>query len=193
MDKARERGLSRLPQSAGWRAALAALALGVSAAELPAMAQGAKAGTTTERRATNEKKGAHIERANRAMETHKLIQRLGSAIVTFREQENELGRRYSSLEAIESRLRELRSEAIEGKTDEIVGAVTFVLSARIRFPVYEDLVGAVSADKDPALRRWVEKGVNDIQNFLALPIHEREAQILRELKSSLGRGVRVQI
>ena len=192
MDKAGERRFSRLPQTAGWRAALAALALSASAAELPAMAQGAKAGTTTQRGAANEKKGALIERANRAMETHKLIQSLGSAIVTFREEENALARRYSSLEAIESRLRELRSEPIKGKTDEIVGAVTFIIDARTRYPLYQDLADSLIADKDPALRQWVEKGVNNIQNFLALPIHEREAQILRELKSSFDRGVRVQ-
>lgn len=193
MDKAGERGLSRFSKTAGWRAALAAIALGASAAELPALAQGAKAGATAQRSATNEKKGAHIERANRAMETHKLIQRLGSAIVSFREQENELARRYSSLKAIESRLHELQSAAPMGQTSEIVGAVTFVVDARTRYPQYDDLVNALSTDKDPALRRWVEKGVSNIEKFLALPPLAREEQILLVLKSSLNRGVRVQI
>lgn len=192
MDKAGERGLSRLPQTAGWRAALAALALSVGAAELPAMAQGA--GTiTTQRSATKEKKGMHTERTDRAMETHKLIQSLGSAIVTFREEENALARRYPSRQTIESRLHELQEGAPKGKTSEIVGAVTFIIDARTRYPEYDDLVNALRADKDPGLRRWVEKGVNTIQNFLALPGDEREAQILLELRSSFDRGVRVEI
>lgn len=193
MDKAGERGLSRFPKTAGWRAALAAIALGASGAELPASAQGVKAGATAQRSATNEKKGVHIERANRAMETHKLIEGLGHAISTLDREETELSRRYPSLEAIEARLSQLRAGGGKHKTEEIVGVLAFIVAARTRYPVFQDLADALIAGKDPGVRRWAEKGNAQLHNFLALPQDVREMQILLELRSSFDRGVRVQI